>query len=185
MKVLGAFFAWLVVSIPYVDAFAATTDAAADLKVWNAVVEHLCHGDFAQRVILSAETRGVRDGQPAGLEANQQVWSSLQARNSRPAAVPSKVACHGLRVVPEGDIEGTFNRKEAKPPKWDRFSEVFAPAKSILRLSAPGFSATDDVALVLGSITGCDGFCDHGFYYELERRGTGWTVVRVVTAWIS
>jgi hypothetical protein len=130
-------------------------------------------------------TRGVPDSQAAELDANQHLWSSLQARNSGPIAIPPEIACPGLRVVPEEDIESTFNREEANPPKWDRFNQTFAPAESILRLSAPRFSGTGDVALVLGSIVGCDGFCDHGFYYELNRKDAGCAVVRVVTAWIS
>ncbi len=174
-----AFVAWL-------TACSSPEATLPDADVWSAVVSSLCRPDFSEGVIVSATTAAVRAERSANLKGKDLLWDALRSRSSDTQIIPENLGgCDGIRVVPEGTLDEAFAESDAVPPKWDGFYARFPNAHSILRMSNPGYAPDRNSALVLGSITSCDGFCGFGNYYELHRQDSGWVVTEVFTGWIS
>jgi hypothetical protein len=157
-----------------------------DSEVWRAVVSYLCRPDFSVGVVVHETTASVPEQGSSGLKGKDELWEALRARNSKSDAIAADLGgCDGIRVVPERILEQAFAESDAVPPKWDGFYARFPNAHSIFRLSRPGYTLDRSSALVLGSITSCDGFCGSGNYYELHKQDSRWVVTGVITAWIS
>lgn len=105
--------------------------------------------------------------------------------NHRPKALPKGFSLRRpAYVVPEKELPLGTRERGPSPAEWREFARRFNGAQGFQTLSAVGYDAERQNALV-AYWRGCGALCGYELLVVMAREGNGWRVARVVTTMVS
>jgi len=157
--------------------------SADDLAILNAVFEEHCGTSNYVAVVSDLPPDAGSDY--AGAPTQYILFEiDIMKRRRGNTRWPAGSLCPHVLVARDARIQASLKVNEGEPLKGNLFQRDFEGSPSLITVSLPVYSPDGNRAVVLIA-TECGPLCGDGWYFEMQRSGTGWKIANRERGWVS